>query len=84
MKKLLQPLLLCLAGSSIVHKAAASPDFADFDQDIPGSELNIPMVAVTGGTFRMGSDTSEPGHQASEAPARDVTVADFYNNRSGR
>ena len=36
------------------------------------------MVAIPGGTFKMGSTDKEPFHKADEAPVRNVTVSPFF------
>ena len=36
------------------------------------------MVAVPGGTFKMGSTSKEPFHKPDEAPVRNVTVSPFF------
>ena len=52
--------------------------FADFEETIPGTTASIRMVAVPGGSFRMGSPENEPFRGADESPQRNVTVSSFF------
>ena len=52
--------------------------FDNFVEQIPGSSSTISMVAIPGGSFRMGSDSKEPFHKEDEAPVRNVTVSSFF------
>ncbi|MBW4511474.1 MAG: formylglycine-generating enzyme family protein [Scytonematopsis contorta HA4267-MV1] len=40
--------------------------------------LGIDMVAIPGGTFKMGAPKSEPGYDESESPQHQVTVQPFF------
>ncbi len=50
----------------------------DFTQTIPGSEVGFNMVAIPGGTFKMGSPESEKGHKKDEGPQIEVQVDPFF------
>lgn len=52
--------------------------FEDYLEQIPGTSVSFKMVAVPGGTFRMGSTPKEPFHKADEAPVRNVTISPFF------
>ncbi len=52
--------------------------FESFTEQIPGSVITFNMVAIPGGTFKMGSTSKEAFHQADEAPVRTVTVSPFF------
>ena len=52
--------------------------FASFEETIPGTPVSIRMVAVPGGSFRMGSPENEPFRGADESPQRNVTVSSFF------
>ena len=52
--------------------------FENFTEQIPGSMDTINMIAIPGGTFKMGSDSKEPFHKEDEAPVRNVTVSSFF------
>ena len=44
-------------------------------------DLTLEMVAISGGTFLMGSPESEPERSSSESPQHEVTVPDFFIGR---
>ncbi|REL33053.1 formylglycine-generating enzyme family protein [Rhodohalobacter sp. SW132] len=52
--------------------------FTDYTIEIPGSEVELNMVAVPGGTFSMGSPQDEPGRSENEGPRREITVDSFW------
>lgn len=53
-------------------------DFSTYDQKVPGSQLNIKMVPVKGGTFMMGSNAADKAKLPDELPATNVTVSSFW------
>jgi len=55
--------------------------FSDYEERIPGTSVSFAMVAVDGGTFRMGSPESEAYRKEDEGPAHDVTVSPFWMGR---
>ncbi len=61
----------------VVKKKPINPDnkFVDFTET--AENVNIDMVAITGGTFQMGSPESESGRKSNETQ-HTVTVSDFY------
>ena len=69
------------AGTSSGPKFEASTvvtSFENYIEQVPGTSQTISMVAIPGGTFKMGSDSKEPFHKEDEAPVRDVTVSPFF------
>ena len=65
--------------NGIVYEAATPvTEFANFVETIPGTGASIKMVAIPGGSFKMGSSEKEPFHKADEAPQRNVTVSPFF------
>jgi len=50
----------------------------DFTEYIPGSAVSFEMVAIPGGTFRMGSPDNEPFRKIDEGPVREVKVNPFF------
>jgi len=66
------------ANTEIYSHPAEVTSFETFTETIPGTTASIKMVAVPGGTFKMGSPEQEPFHQADEAPLHDVTVSSFF------
>ncbi|HOP59742.1 MAG TPA: SUMF1/EgtB/PvdO family nonheme iron enzyme [Bacteroidales bacterium] len=60
-------------------EAAAEVDtFESFTETLPGTRVSFDMVALPGGTFKMGSHEDEPLRDADEGPVRDVTVSPFW------
>jgi Uncharacterized conserved protein len=62
----------------IFEEPTTITEFADFNEQIPGTPITINMIAVPGGTFKMGSSEKEDFHQPDEAPIREVTVSPFF------
>ena len=52
--------------------------FENFTEMIPGTSVSFKMVAVPGGTFKMGSPVDEPLRDTDESPLHNVTVSDFW------
>ena len=62
-----------------VYDAPAVVDgFVDYTELIPGTSVSFQMVAITGGTFQMGSPETEPYREADEGPVHPVTVSPFW------
>lgn len=57
---------------------AQQGNFSDYEQTLPGSEQSIDMVAIQGGTFKMGSPASEAARHADEGPQIEVKIAPFW------
>ncbi|MDR1602238.1 MAG: SUMF1/EgtB/PvdO family nonheme iron enzyme [Tannerella sp.] len=62
----------------IFDKATEVTTFANYTEQIPGSSVSFNMIAVPGGTFRMGSTEKEDFHKPDESPVREVTVSSFF------
>lgn len=56
--------------------------FANYTEVIPGSEAKFRMVAIPGGTFRMGSPENEPYRRADEGPVHQVKLSPFWMGRA--
>lgn len=52
--------------------------FETFTEQIPGTPLAFKMVAIPGGSFKMGSTDKEPFHKEDESPVRNVTLNQFF------
>ena len=71
------------AGSSapsILGQAAAAAT-APYTETIPGTTVSFDMVAIPGGTFRMGSPATETFHNDDEGPQVEVKVGPFWMGR---
>lgn len=67
------------ADTSSYFKAATTVTrFENFTEQIPGTPLSLNMVAIPGGSFKMGSDPKEPFHKEDEAPIRNVTLSPYF------
>src|SRR5689334_2307685 len=68
-------LVAALAGGAEEKTAA---DFKAYAEKIPGTEVSFEMVPIPGGTFTMGSPSSEPGRNDDEGPQHQVTLKPFW------
>jgi len=65
--------------SKILYTAPATVTaFENFKEFIPNSPITFSMIAVKGGTFKMGSPEKEPYRKNDEGPVRNVTVSPFF------
>ncbi|HRP31910.1 MAG TPA: SUMF1/EgtB/PvdO family nonheme iron enzyme [Agriterribacter sp.] len=63
----------------ITHAQDSTPqDFTSYNQKVPGTQLDIKMVPVKGGSFMMGSEASDKFKKPDELPATKVTVSSFW------
>jgi formylglycine-generating enzyme required for sulfatase activity len=58
--------------------ARQAGDMKPFTQSIPGTEASFDMVPIPGGSFRMGSPTTEAKRKDDEGPQHEVEVEPFY------
>lgn len=80
MKRLFGCLLYLLSQQNVSAQtpSAAPTDFASYTQVITGSNQTYPMVAIPGGTFRMGSPATEKGRKPDEGPQHTVIIEPFW------
>jgi formylglycine-generating enzyme required for sulfatase activity len=50
----------------------------DYSENITGTQIGFEMVAIKGGTFKMGSPTSEEGRREDEGPQVEINVSPFW------
>ncbi len=62
----------------VYDSATVVTAFTNYTEKIPGTSVSFNMVAVKGGTFKMGSNKKEPFHKKDEAPVRRVSVSPFF------
>ncbi|MDR1584488.1 MAG: SUMF1/EgtB/PvdO family nonheme iron enzyme [Prevotellaceae bacterium] len=62
----------------IYNSATKLTGFENFTEKVPGTPVAFNMIAIPGGTFRMGSHADEPYRKNDEGPVREVTVSSFY------
>jgi formylglycine-generating enzyme required for sulfatase activity len=73
--------LTVTAAAEIYEAPAVVEGFVDYTEFIPGTSVSFDMVAVPGGTFTMGSPTSEPYRGDDEGPAHEVRISPFWMGR---
>jgi formylglycine-generating enzyme required for sulfatase activity len=83
MRRLLQPqfgpVLLAFAGVVAAQDLPQTPaDFKPYRETIPDSEVKFEMLPIPGGTFLMGSPSSEADRREDEGPQHAVTVRPFW------
>ena len=66
------------ASGPIFEKPTTVTEFADYIEQVPGTNVTISMKAIPGGTFKMGSIEKEDFHKPDESPVREVTVSPFF------
>lgn len=65
--------------SALFYKEATPVSaFQNFTEQIPESPVSFHMIAVPGGSFKMGSPDKEPFRKEDEGPIRNVTVSSFF------
>jgi formylglycine-generating enzyme required for sulfatase activity len=52
--------------------------FENYIEQIPGTALSFRMIAIPGGTFKMGSPENEPFHKPDESPLHNVSLSSFF------
>jgi formylglycine-generating enzyme required for sulfatase activity len=62
----------------IYDSATKLTGFENFTEKVPGTSVAFNMIAVSGGSFKMGSPPDESYRKSDEGPVRDVTVSPFY------
>ncbi len=70
-------LLLFAQGFSSAVPVSRLPH-KNYVEKIPDSKVTFTMVAIPGGTFRLGSPETEKGRQADEGPQRAVEIRPFW------
>ncbi|MCL4481766.1 MAG: SUMF1/EgtB/PvdO family nonheme iron enzyme [Bacteroidetes bacterium] len=63
---------------TVYTEATKLEKFASFTEKIPGSTISFNMVAIPGGTFRMGSPETEPYRRTDEGPVKEIQISPFY------
>ena len=66
-----------------LYTKPGSPDgFHSFTEYIPGTRVSFKMVAIPGGTFKLGSPEDEPYRDPDEGPEREVTISRFFMGKA--
>lgn len=62
----------------IFTKPATVTEFKSFKEQIPGSSVSFNMIAIPGGSFKMGSPVDEPFRKEDEGPVREIEISKFF------
>jgi formylglycine-generating enzyme required for sulfatase activity len=62
----------------IFTRAAIVDSFINFTEMIPGTVVEFEMIAISGGTFSMGSPESEAYRDIDEGPQRKIKITSFW------
>ena len=57
---------------------AVVKSFENYTEQIPNTAVSFRMIALKGGTFKMGSPDTEPFRKMDEGPLRTVTLSPFF------
>lgn len=66
------------AAKEIFAEAAKVTEFKNYTERIPKSPVSFNMIAIPGGTFKMGSPPNEPFRKKDEGPVREVEISPFF------
>ncbi|SIQ31013.1 Formylglycine-generating enzyme, required for sulfatase activity, contains SUMF1/FGE domain [Maribacter ulvicola] len=78
-KRLISILTVCLfLISASQYTKMVDTEFLPYTEQIPDSDIQIKMAPIQGGTFYMGSSSTEKGRNSDEGPKRKVKVNSFW------
>jgi len=66
------------APKEIFREPSIVTEFKSFTERVPNSSVSFKMIAIPGGSFKMGSPQDEPFRKADEGPVRDVDISPFF------
>jgi sulfatase modifying factor 1 len=66
------------AAKEIYTEPTKVEGFKNYTEHIPKSSVSFNMIAIPGGTFKMGSPSGEPFRREDEGPVREVEVSRFF------
>jgi len=66
------------AAKEVFTEATEVTEFKNFTERIPKSPISFNMVAIPGGTFKMGSPADEPFRKENEGPVREIVISPFF------
>ncbi|WP_294078667.1 SUMF1/EgtB/PvdO family nonheme iron enzyme [Proteiniphilum sp. UBA5384] len=65
--------------TSLFYKAPAEVvGFTNYTEQVPGTAVSFGMIAIPGGTFKMGSPEKEPFRNPDESPQHEVSLDPFF------
>jgi len=62
----------------LFENATHISSFANFTETVPTTAVSIDMIAIPGGSFKMGSPENEPFRRGDEGPQKEVRVSPFF------
>lgn len=69
---------LSSAPKEIYQSAAKVEKLESFTETVPSTSVSFKMIAVPGGTFRMGSPETEQMRKKDEGPVKEVNISSFF------
>jgi formylglycine-generating enzyme len=66
------------APKEIFKEPAKISEFKSFTEQIPQSSVSFRMIAIPGGTFKMGSPSDEPFRKSNEQTPKEVEISRFF------
>jgi formylglycine-generating enzyme required for sulfatase activity len=66
------------APKEIFTKPTPVSELKNFTEKIPKSAVSFSMVAIPGGTFKIGSPVDEPFRKGDEGPVKEVEISPFF------
>ncbi len=76
--RILAPGLLLGLFANLAAGVSPAAEFSGYKEPVPGADVSISMIPVSGGNFLMGSHEAEPGRADPEGPQHEVSVGDFW------
>lgn len=70
--------MITTGDEAIFNEPETIREFADYTEKIPGTSVSFKMIAIPGGSFKMGSPETEPFRKDDEGPVRNVTLSRFW------
>jgi formylglycine-generating enzyme len=70
------------ASQVLYTQPAVVGSFENYTEKIPGTNVAFEMVAIPGGTFKMGSPEDEQFRKQDEGPLRKVTLSEFWMSKN--
>lgn len=70
--------LLALVSFGVLAQTNNQQEFKPYSEKVPGTQFDIKMVPIQGGTFTMGSGNEDKNKKADETPQKNVTINAFW------
>lgn len=70
--------LFTIISLNVSAQSNSNGDFETYEQKIPKTDVSFKMIPIPAGSFLMGSDVVQKGHQPAEGPATEVKLSAFW------